>query len=196
MTRRASSRLSVADTAMYYRPDTTHRSLFTDPLVDVTALPKECSIVDYGNGSKGISVVNRHNGVEIYNPSVPGWREVFSPCGHVLIPHQRLNPTKKCCFFMSFLDYIVYKTHVSHEKNSDLPQSMDCIVVCSPEGFAEAMLDQEVYLTTYCFLPNDMVGKTMLATLQERYGHRIVDMSKMYYFVENLYEYMKIKNKY
>lgn len=184
---------ALKDNVSYYRLDMLHNDYFDDPLIDVTTLPSQCKLIDIG-GIKGISVINRNKGVEIYSPSSPNHRMSVTPSGHVIIRQHRLYHTTKCCLFFSFLDYLVYQTYVvKSDRTFQFPQFNDCIIICSPQYFLDAMLDQERYITTYCFLPNDIVGKVMLSTLKQRYSSKIADISEKYYFASDFYDYLNLK---
>lgn len=183
--------------SIYYTPlKKSHNEYFDTSMIDVSTLPSECKLIEIA-GSKGISVKNRHKGVEIYSPFFSDKRLLLSTEGHVLIKASRFRPSSECCVFMSFLEYIVYKTYIEKKNCFDkFPQYTDCIIICSPKNFSSCLSDVSRYKVIHCILPNDTAGKTMLLTLKHLYKDKIEDVSKIYYFTRDIYDYIKLKEKY
>lgn len=104
------------------------------------------------------------------------------------------TPTKQCCLFADFLDYLSYLTIM---RTAPHPLMVDCdfIVMNNVRNFPTVVVDSENYERVFCVFPNTTVGNTMFQTLKTRRKSSVVDLSSIYAGNQSINEYARtLKN--
>ncbi|MGL4518113.1 MAG: toprim domain-containing protein [Phocaeicola sp.] len=150
--------------------------------IHIDVAKEYCKEVHYRvNGGKtyyAIAFMNIDGGMEVRNKYSK--RCIGSKSPSVIIHHQN-KPSKQCCVFEGFFDFLSYKTsEILLDERIALSFNCDCIILNSVTNLDKAVTYLQQYEQIYCYLDNDAAGETATLELMNRFVSQAVDQSTLY----------------
>lgn len=169
---------------------------FTSRNIDFAIADKYCKQISFRFNDRDCQAVafpNIHGGYELRS-------NIYS--GHMLplaISIVRMDPNviaSSCCIFTDFIDFLSYKTLLSHGETEILVERFaDTYILNSPSLISKALPNLAAYSNIYCYLNNDKTGRTITETIQGAFADRqVVDVSDRYADFQNVSTYLQKKS--
>ena len=169
---------------------------FTSRNIDIAIADKYCKQISFRFNDRDCQAVafpNIHGGYELRS-------NIYS--GHMLplaISIVRMNPnviTSSCCIFTDFIDFLSYKTLLTHGETEILVEKFaDTYILNSPSLISKALPNLNAYSHIYCYLNNDKTGRAITETIQGAFADRhVVDASERYADFQNVSTYLQKKS--
>ncbi|MDD3063164.1 MAG: hypothetical protein PHX50_10080 [Massilibacteroides sp.] len=169
---------------------------FTSRNIDFSIASKFCQQISFMYNDRDCQAVafpNIHGGYELRS-------NIYS--GHMLplaISIVRMNPSviaSSCCVFTDFIDFLSYKTLLSHGENEILVEKFaDVYILNSPSLISKALPNLNAYSHIYCYLNNDRTGRTITETIKGAFSDRqVVDAADRYADFQNVSTYLQKKS--
>lgn len=106
------------------------------------------------------------------------------------LPATKAKRSEKVCIFYDVMDYLAYK---SLQKSDFVRLASDCdiIIIADAKNIIHAMIEGDEYQNIYLYLPNDIIGFTIVQTMVQRHGKHAVVCNPLYKGYANLLEFAK-----
>lgn len=169
---------------------------FSSRNIDFAIADKYCKQISFRFNDRDCQAVafpNIHGGYELRS-------NMYS--GHMLplaISIVRMDPNviaSSCCVFTDFIDFLSYKTLLSHGETEILVERFaDTYILNSASLISKALPNLNAYSHIYCYLNNDKTGRTITETIQGAFTDRqVVDASDRYADFQNVSTYLQKKS--
>ena len=169
---------------------------FTSRNIDIAIADKYCKQISFRFNDRDCQAVafpNIHGGYELRS-------NIYS--GHMLplaISIVRMDPNviaSSCCVFTDFIDFLSYKTLLSHGETEILVERFaDTYILNSASLISKALPNLNAYSHIYCYLNNDKTGRAITETIQGAFADRhVVDASERYADFQNVSTYLQKKS--
>lgn len=169
---------------------------FTSRNINFAIADKYCKQINFRFNDRDCQAVafpNIHGGYELRS-------NIYS--GHMLplaISIVRMDPNmiaSSCCIFTDFIDFLSYKTLLSHGETEILVERFaDTYILNSPSLISKALPNLVAYSNIYCYLNNDKTGRTLTETIQGAFADRqVIDVSDRYADFQNVSTYLQKKS--
>ena len=169
---------------------------FSSRNIDFAIADKYCKQISFRFNDRDCQAVafpNIHGGYELRS-------NMYS--GHMLplaISIVRMDPNviaSSCCVFTDFIDFLSYKTLLSHGETEILVERFaDTYILNSASLISKALPNFNAYSHIYCYLNNDKTGRTITETIQGAFTDRqVVDASDRYADFQNVSTYLQKKS--
>ena len=169
---------------------------FSSRNIDFAIADKYCKQISFRFNDRDCQAVafpNIHGGYELRS-------NMYS--GHMLplaISIVRMDPNviaSSCCVFTDFIDFLSYKTLLSHGETEILVEGFaDTYILNSASLISKALPNLNAYSHIYCYLNNDKTGRTITETIQGAFTDRqVVDASDRYADFQNVSTYLQKKS--
>ena len=169
---------------------------FSSRNIDFAIADKYCKQISFRFNDRDCQAVafpNIHGGYELRS-------NMYS--GHMLplaISIVRMDPNviaSSCCVFTDFIDFLSYKTLLSHGETEILVERFaDTYILNSASLISKALPNLNAYSHIYCYLNNDKTGRAITETIQGAFADRhVVDASERYADFQNVSTYLQKKS--
>lgn len=169
---------------------------FTSRNIDFAIADKYCKQISFRFNDRDCQAVafpNIHGGYELRS-------NIYS--GHMLplaISIVRMDPNviaSSCCIFTDFIDFLSYKTLLSHRETEILVERFaDTYILNSPSLISKSLPNLAAYSNIYCYFNNDKTGRTITETIQGAFADRqVIDVSDRYADFQNVSTYLQKKS--
>lgn len=164
--------------------------------VDVVIARKFCKEVYYtsGDGKRyyAIAFMNRSDGMEARNRY---YKRCIGKKDISIITDSEVQPTKHCCVFEGFFDFLSYKTAETTATELTIDEPCDCIVLNSVVLAEKILPLLQPYEQVHLYLDNDNAGKTATDLLSKALLSKALDESYRYKEYDDVNDYLTKSKK-